>query len=134
MVGNNNLQEGIMSKVWDRLPKLEENFDKGIVMCFCDEGLIMEPTELQKEKITKEEKELSKYGYKVIAILDQTANFPDEKVRMQCYVYVDKQSVPWIIDKKNVGFMALVVNEAWGVEESGSIGVVEINGWLRRTM
>jgi hypothetical protein len=39
-----------------------------------------------------------------------------------------------MIDDENVGFMAHVINDGWGIAEDGSLGVVEINGWLRRTM
>jgi hypothetical protein len=116
--------------VAERLPALKKYIDDGVVKCFCDNGVIKDLSEEQIEKI----KEVEKFKLKVVAVIDQLAYFPGEETQMQCYLYINSNLNPWIIDDWSVGFMARVVNKGWGIEEDGSVGVIEKDGWLGRTM
>jgi hypothetical protein len=115
------------------VPVLRENMNAGIVKCFADNFIVKDLSEEQLLKVKEIEDAYKQTKAKVIAVLDQLAQFPGEETQMQCYIYVDSQSRPWIIDNK-VGFMARVVNEGWDIEEDGSLAVIEIAGWLGRVM
>jgi len=124
----------LQEKVWSKIPYLKELVEKGDVKRFTDNE-ILDLTEGNKLKIKEMEETNKSINLKIIAVLDQTAHFPDESVNMTSYVYMDSQTKPWIIEGDAIGFFANVINEAWFVEEIGSIGIKELpSGFIRRVM
>jgi hypothetical protein len=110
------------------VPTLKEVYDgKQPVYLYQGPGFREELKGKYKQKVEELEEQGEKYGVKVLAVIKGTYEFPGgDKAEMIAYVYVDKQSKPWIINDTNVvGFMADVVNPTWNIEESGSVGIVE---------
>jgi hypothetical protein len=143
-------------KAWKLVPALKRDAENNVVRCFYDNFRIGELEEKHKAKISELENFFGKKcKFKVIAVLEQKVNFPDgDCPTMTSYIYIDNKNGPWRINEKNVGFMACVVNDDWGMEDMGSIGVKEEfvyrmnkvpgtpvisvvlsdNRWIRRTM
>ena len=116
------------------LPYLKEFYEKGIILKYDTQGFTRELTTEEENEIKKLEGSYVKYGLKVIAVIDGIYSFEGERVEMLSYIYIDKETKPWVIDDKEkiVGFMAKVINKTWDIEESGSIGVKEVAGLLKR--
>ena len=74
----------------------------------------------------------------IVAVIESMSLFPgeDEPTNMVCYVCMDEDLEPYLIDDEddsNVGLMAYVVNKSWDVEESGDIGIYENCGLVKRS-
>lgn len=120
-------------KIEALLPVLKKYIDEGVIKCFADDREVKDLSEEQLKKV-KEIESIKGVKLKVVAVTDQIAYLPGEATRMQCYLYIEPNLQPWIIEERLIGFMARVVNSGWDIEEDGSVGVVEVDGWLGRCM
>lgn len=85
------------------------------------------------ENIKKVEAFSPETNLKVVAILKKTCVFPGNEVaEMDAYVYIEDDCEPWEIEDGVLGFYAWVDNKSWGIQEIGSIGIKEHDGFLYR--
>lgn len=125
-------------KAWDLVPTLKKAAN-GELPVFRYLGLDtkLEPTDSQQKIIAEMEAQFQKQGLKVLGIFEGNYMLGGcDMVHMEAYVYIDKKSEPWIINKDTVGFFANIINDTWDIQEYGSVGIQEdiINGILKRTM
>lgn len=120
----------ILTNIKELMPEFFKAVDNGIIHLYDHYGFTRELTQIMKDKIKELEQEAD---LKVIAVTEGTYIFPgDDKAHMVAYIYTEKDYQPWHIEDNVVGFMAYVVNDSWDIEESGSIGLVETLGLVRR--
>jgi len=122
-------------KVWSNLPTFKKLVEEGEVKRFTNDEML-DLTEENKLKIKEFDDTAKKLKIKskIIAVTEQTSYICGDCLNMTCYIILDSQSKPWIINDGTVGFFANVVNHEWDIEEMGSVGLKEIDGLIKRVM
>lgn len=113
-----------MKKAWDLVPSLKNVKDNNLEpKLYLHGGFRCELKNKHKNKIKEME---ANSDLKVITVIEETYLMDGaDEVTMVTYIYISDDYDPWIIEDDVVGFYADVVNESWGFEDVGSVGIVE---------
>ena len=122
----------IENKIREKMPQFFKGIENGEIYHYDQGGLTRDLSDVIRDKIDTLKKV---YKFNIVAVIETDCVFPgDERAHMLSYIIMDNDDMPWIIGDDTVCFMALVVNDSWGIEETGSVGLYELAGCVRRKL